>query len=168
MPSKRLVLLRHAKSSWSDPAVADHDRPLNGRGRQAAVLVGGYVRRIGLRPDLVLCSSATRARQTLDLLHLDEHAQTRISIEDELYGADAGQLLTRLRRIPPTVRCVLLVGHNPGVEELAQGLLGQGIPWEEKFPTGALVDLRVQMPAWSDLHPGIAELGGFVVPRDLN
>src|SRR5215216_6730711 len=122
MEPKRLALVRHAKSSWADPDLADHDRPLNARGRRAATLVGQYLHAAGVHPDLVLCSSATRARQTLELLPLAR--MTDVLIEDQLYGAGPHELLARLRRIPAAVGSALLIGHNPGLEELARELVG--------------------------------------------
>ena len=118
MEPKRLALVRHAKSSWADPALADHDRPLNARGRRAAALVGEHLRAEGMEPDLVLCSSATRARQTLELFELAP--ATDIVIEDQLYGAAARELLVRMRRIPARVGSAMVIGHNPGLEELVE------------------------------------------------
>ena len=112
---KRLLLLRHAKSSWDDPALADYDRPLAARGRKAAKLIGAYLRREQIRISLVLRSSARRARETLDLVA----ASGDIQIEPELYGASADQLLERLRRVPDEVDAVMLIGHNPAIQDLA-------------------------------------------------
>src|SRR6516164_5162951 len=106
MPLKQLELLRHAKSSWDDPDIADHDRPLNARGRAAAALVGRHMREQTPSPDLVLCSSATRTRQTLQLLDLA--AGTQVLVEDELYGAGAAGLLARLKAVPAPIGTVLL------------------------------------------------------------
>src|SRR5262245_53225155 len=120
MTSKLLVLLRHAKSSWADPDLPDHDRPLNGRGRDAAALVGRHLRQEGPHPDLVLCSSAVRTRQTLEGLELP--GRVEVVIEDRLYGASAESLLSRIRQVPPGDGTVLVIAHNPGVEDLARTL----------------------------------------------
>jgi phosphohistidine phosphatase len=163
MEPKRLVLLRHAKSSWKDADLADHDRPLNSRGRQAAVAVGRYLHQQGISPTLVLCSSATRTRQTLELLELDRGPE--LSVEDELYGASAADLLLRVQRITAGVTSALLIGHNPGVQDLAATLTGD----DERlasFPTAALADLRVPVTRWADLRPGGATLLAFATPRD--
>lgn len=164
-PHRHLAILRHAKSSWSNAAIPDHDRPLNARGRRAASLVGRHLSEAGLHPELVLCSSATRATQTLDLLDIAENTETMV--EDLLYWADAGVLLDRLRQIADTVGSVLLVGHNPGVEELTRVIVADQMAWAEKFPTAAIAILDLPIPAWTCLGAGIGDLREFVVPPDL-
>ena len=165
MPPKRLALVRHAKSSWADPGIIDHDRPLSSRGRRAALLVGGHLRQVGLRPDLVLCSSATRAQETLELLQLPTGSE--VLIDGELYAAPAGVLLARLRQVPAEVTCVLLIGHNPGIEELAGMLVAVGTPLPEKFPTAAVADLSLPIRTWRELDAGSGELSAFITPRSL-
>jgi phosphohistidine phosphatase len=152
----RLYLLRHAKSSWDDPELADHDRPLAPRGRRASKAIGRYLREHGIEPELVLCSSATRARETL------ERAGLSGTVEGELYGAGARTLLARLNRVPDEVASVMLIGHNPGMEDLVLLLAAQT---PSKFPTAALATL--ECPPWSELDRGTAELVGFVRPREL-
>ena len=161
----RLVIVRHAKSSWADPDLADHDRPLNARGRRAATVVGRHLRDAGPVPDLVVCSSATRARETLARFELP--AATDVRVEDLLYGADAPTLLDRLRTVPATVGSVLLLGHNPGVEDLVALLVADRHAVPDRFPTGAVADLRVSNGRWSELAPHGAALRDFVVPRAL-
>jgi phosphohistidine phosphatase len=165
MPLKQLELLRHAKSSWADPAIADHDRPLNSRGRAAAALVGRHMHQHTPPPDLVLCSTATRTRQTLQLLELDGDAQVRF--EDELYGAGAAGLLARLKTVPAAVRTVLLIGHNPGIEDLTRMLDRNALTSVQKFPTAALAVLGFDLEAWNELSPGTGHLATFFTPRDL-
>jgi phosphohistidine phosphatase len=165
MDARNLALMRHAKSSWDDPAQADHERPLNPRGRRAATRMGRYLRDEGIVPDLVLCSSARRARQTLELLSLGPRVD--VSIEEELYGAGAEAMLARLRRIGDAVSSVLLVGHNPGTQELALALTDED-PRVVSFPTAALADLRLRSDTWADLGPGGATLHAFVMPRQLD
>ncbi len=161
--TKRLFLLRHAKSSWDDPALADHDRPLAPRGRKAAKLIGGHLRQEGVRISLVLCSSARRARETLDRVAPGD--ETRI--ERELYDASADELLERLRRVPDEVETVMLIGHNPAIQDLAVGLArASGELARQKYPTGALATLTFRGP-WRALEHGHAELAAFVIPRDL-
>jgi phosphohistidine phosphatase len=164
----RLLLLRHAKSDWGDPSLPDHDRPLATRGRKAAERMGDHLRTESLAPDLVLCSSARRTRETFERLGLDA---VEIGFEDELYGAPGDALLSRLQRLPDSVGDVLLIGHNPGVQDLAMALagpdLGEGaVRLREKFPTGALAVFEVQ-GTWSGFSPGRARLASFVVPREL-
>ena len=160
---KRLFLLRHAKSSWTDAGLADHNRPLAPRGRRAAKAIGRHLHKQGIEPELVLCSSATRARETLERLGLQG-----AEIEPELYGAGAAALLARLREVPTDVASVMLIGHNPGMQELAL-LLARAEPHvrelEVKFPTAALATVAIR--GWSSLGPGTAELIGFVRPREL-
>jgi len=163
---KHLTLLRHAKSSWADPEIPDHDRPLNARGRRAAALVGGYLRRAGCQPDLVLCSSATRTRETLELLDLAPN--TDVLIEDQLYGASATTLLARLGTVPDVVRSVLLIGHNPGIEDLARTLAADGAVLGSAYPTAALASFDLPVPTWAEVGPGVGELRDFILPRDLD
>ncbi len=161
---KRLFLLRHAKSSWKDAALADHDRPLAGRGKRAAKAIGQHMREHGIAPDLVLCSTAGRARQTLERVS----PGGRVKVERALYGAGADELLARLRKVPETVDSVLVIGHNPGLHELALALARDPPPeLAAKFPTGALVTLELPDERWRALRLGDAKLTGFVRPRDL-
>jgi phosphohistidine phosphatase len=161
MSQRRLALLRHAKSSWDDPDLADHDRPLNPRGRRAGAWVGQHLRSGGTGFDLVLCSSAVRTIATLSLLELDRHVEVRV--EPGLYGATAGELLDRLRLVSPSSGSVLLIAHNPGIHELAVVLTGD----HERigaFPTAALAELSVLAASWADLRPGAASLDALVTP----
>jgi phosphohistidine phosphatase len=128
--------------------------------------VGRYLRQHGIAPDLVLCSSATRARQTLDLLDLAP--RTEVLVEDELYAASATVLLARLHRVSDTTRSVLLVGHNPGIPDTAISLAGGPKNLTGKFPTAALADLLLPDAAWKDLLPGVARLQTLVIPRNLS
>jgi phosphohistidine phosphatase len=170
---KTLLLLRHAKSAWSDPRLDDHDRPLNGRGERAAKAIADHLARHGPRPDLILCSTAMRTRQTLaPLLKRLGSPAPPISLENGLYLASEGALLARLQAVADDVPTVLLIGHNDGIGQLAAELADNG-PSEalsalrEKFPTGALAVLRVPDGPWSDLKVGAARLLAFVRPRDL-
>jgi phosphohistidine phosphatase len=161
--SRRLFLLRHAKSSWDDPSLADSDRPLAPRGRKAAKRIRAYLRREQIRVGLVLCSSARRTRETLDLVA----PSGEIRIEQGLYGATADELLERLCHVPDEVEAVMLIGHEPALRELAVCLVGAGSELaERKFPTAALATLTFTGP-WSALEPGHAQLAAFIVPREL-
>ncbi len=165
MESKLLVLLRHAKSSWADPSIPDHDRPLNGRGRDAAALVGRHLRRDGPRPELVLCSSSTRTRQTLELLEL--RPRPVVLVEDRIYAATASDLLTRVREVPAEYGTVLVIGHNPGVEDLARLIDERDLSTAGKFPTAALAVLAFAADAWDSLGPRAGQLVSFLTPRQL-
>jgi phosphohistidine phosphatase len=169
--TKRLGLLRHAKSSWSDPSLPDADRPLGPRGRRAVAAMAGHLAQAGIAPDLVLCSPARRAVETLDAVRGGLPADLDVRFEDGLYATTATGLLRILRLVPDDVGAVLVVGHNPGLEDLAQGLAGGGSPelllrLTTKYPTGALATVRFR-GAWADLGWGTATLETFVVPRDL-
>jgi phosphohistidine phosphatase len=160
---KRVWLLRHTKSSWADPGLGDHDRPLAPRGRKAAKRIARWASDNEVRPELVLCSTALRARTTLDLI-LDGLGRPEVEIESGLYHASAPDLLGRLRAVPESVAAVLLIGHNPALHELASVLAPPG---PEAFPTGALAELRLAIGTWTDVRPGCAELEKLVVPRSL-
>jgi phosphohistidine phosphatase len=161
--TRHLLLLRHAKSSWDDPSLADHDRPLAPRGRRAAKRIRAYVRREHISVAVVLCSSARRARETLDRVA----PPGEILIERELYGATSAELLERLHRVPDVVSAVMLIGHEPAIRDLAVLLIGRGSELaDRKFPTAALATLTFSGP-WSTLAPDHAELAAFVTPREL-
>jgi phosphohistidine phosphatase len=165
---KRLLLIRHAKSSWDDPALSDHERPLAPRGTRAAERLRAHLEGSDLRPDLVLSSSSRRTRETLELL-APAFGNAERSIEDGLYGADGTELLERLRGVPDDVSTVALIGHNPGIEDLVLELAEEGTDLDrirEKFPTGALAVLGIDAP-WRDLATGSARLLSFVSPREL-
>jgi len=162
---KRLFLLRHAKSSRDDEGLPDRDRPLAPRGRRAAEVVARHLREERISPQLVLCSPARRTRETLELV--DPTGEVRI--EDELYGASANGLLGRLQDVPDGVDAVMVIGHNPAIEELALSLAAGGerrADMERKFPTAALATLAVP-DSWEELNPGSAELVDFVAPKEL-
>jgi phosphohistidine phosphatase len=168
---KALYLLRHAKSSWADGSLPDHDRPLAPRGEKATNTLARYIAEERIAPALVLCSTAARARQTLDGVAAALGDDVEVWHEGALYGASAHELVKRLRRLQPTVPSVMIVGHNPGLEDLALELIGDGdasalARLHAKFPTGALATLVVP-GTWKALAPGRATLTAFVVPRDL-
>jgi phosphohistidine phosphatase len=166
---RTLILLRHAKSSWSNPALADLDRPLAPRGKRAAKRIAGYMREQKIRPALVLCSPSRRTRQTLEAIEPSLRG-CPVELVPELYAASAEELLERLQAVPGSIGSVMLIGHNPGLEQLALllGSRGAGLAkLAEKFPTGALATLAVEGDSWAALEPGGAELVDYVVPRDL-
>ncbi len=166
----QLLLLRHAKSSWDDANQPDRDRPLNQRGRQAAARVRSAMRDLGLAPDLVLVSSARRTRETLEAL--EPWTDTPLVEEmDALYLATAGQLMDAIRDVAETVRSVLVIGHNPGMHDLALTLLSDATGPVARdlavgFPTAALAEFSIGS-AWSRLTPGSGRLIRFLTPRML-
>ena len=121
----RLLLLRHAKSSWDDPSLADHDRPLAPRGHRAAERMADHLRSSVPHPDLVLCSPALRTRETLDRMS-NAFGDAEVVVDDELYGAGDDELLERLRAVDDRFETVAVIGHNPGIHDLAIALAGSG------------------------------------------
>lgn len=168
--SHLLYLLRHAKSSWDDDTLADHDRPLAPRGHKAATAMARHLRKAGVRPALVLCSSARRARETYSALK----PAGELVVERALYGASAAELVYRLRELPEEVPSVMVIGHNPTMQAVVVGLAEQDDGADnphleaarEKFPTTALATLRLSGP-WSALGAGSCELVALMRPRDL-
>jgi len=163
-----LLLLRHAKSSWVDPTLPDHDRPLASRGRRDAKRIAKHLAGLEFEPELVLCSSAVRTRETLELVR-PALGNSKVLFEDGLYGASSDELLARIRVVPDAVGSVMLIGHNPGLEQLALLLASSGDELrrlETKFPTAALATLAVET-TWSRLAPGDAILTAYIVPKQL-
>ena len=169
---KRLYVLRHAKSSWDDHDAADHERPLSERGRRAVRLLAAHIEARGIAPELVLCSSARRTRETLEGLGL----RSKVLVEHRLYRASADDLIERLRGLPADLGSVMLVGHNPAMQMLVLRLATPGRDAREgaegleeirrKLPTGALVTLDVS-DQWAQLDLGGAELIEYVRPKAL-
>jgi phosphohistidine phosphatase len=165
---RTLYLLRHAKSSWADPALPDRDRPLAPRGRRDAKRISKHLRRLGIQPELVLCSPAARTRETLELAQPASGTST-VMLEEQLYGASCNELLERIRLVPDAVGSVMLIGHNPSLQQLALVLASAGEELERleaKFPTGALATLALEK-TWSRLAPADAMLATYVVPKQL-
>ncbi|WP_376092646.1 histidine phosphatase family protein [Roseomonas sp. CCTCC AB2023176] len=167
----RLLLLRHAKSSWDDPALSDHARPLNAKGRRAAGAMAVAMGGLGLlRPDLVLVSSSRRTLQTLEALGPLDGA--RVDVTDDLYLAPWTRLLDALRDVQEETRSVLLLAHNPGLHELALELAGDAASardldvLREAYPTCGLAEFEVP-GRWGGLARGEGRLLRFLAPRDL-
>jgi phosphohistidine phosphatase len=170
--TKRLFVLRHAKSSWDDPGLDDHERPLASRGRRAVEAIASYASAHEIKPELVLCSSSRRTRETLDGIAVGGEHQ----IERSLYAASTDEILDRLRQLPDGVGTAMLIGHNPAVQMLVLRLTnhdGTGAvdPEREevkrKFPTGALATLAFDCE-WSELAPGCARLEEFTFPKGFS
>lgn len=166
-----LMLFRHAKSSWDRPGLADFDRPLAERGRRAAPLMGRYMEKQGIVPGYVACSTAVRARETLELAVGEWSAKPRIAYEDGLYHASPATMLAMARSIEASYERAMLVGHNPGMHRFAVELCGGGDGsalrrLNAKFPTAGLAIITADC-AWGELEPGTANLDAFCVPSDL-
>jgi len=183
-PGRTLVLFRHAKSAWPD--VPDHDRPLARRGIRAAPVMGRWLREAGLVPGQVLCSTARRARETWQFAQAGLAASPPVTFDVRIYAAAPADLLALIREVRPATGTLLLIGHNPAIEDLARllaaasGAAGPGTAgprtggshhsdldrMRSKFPTAAIAVLR-SGGTWHDLAPGRARLTAFVTPGDL-
>lgn len=171
---RQLLLLRHAKSSWDERDTPDHDRPLNRRGIAAAAAMRTAMAGLGLAPDVVLVSPSRRTLQTLEAFEPWEDTPI-VDRVDSLYLAPAGTILKAVQDVGATARCVMVVGHNPGLHDLAMLLVGaQAASFDnadvrqlsEGFPSGALAEFAVTVP-WRDLDEGGGRLMRFLSPRDL-
>ena len=163
-----VFLFRHAKSDWSDPTLPDDQRPLANRGRRDAGLLAVHLGEAHIGPELILCSPARRTRETLELAF--GQTDVRVEFDPVLYAASAATLLDRLRDTPDTVSSVMLIGHNPGLHDLALLLVDSGkkrTQLEAKFPTGALATITAPAGTWRDLGrvPGV--LSEYVTPATL-
>jgi phosphohistidine phosphatase len=171
----RLLLLRHAKSDCSKET-DDHDRPLSARGRKAAPEMARHMRSKDYLPEIVLCSTALRTRETLALLLSTWRKKPALRYEAALYLADWPVLLANLKKAPPRASPLLLVGHNPGIGQLANALALQSNNAAErsrlhrlaqKFPTAALAVLDFEIASWRHLKAGTGQLIDYVRPKDL-
>ncbi|TMK60896.1 MAG: hypothetical protein E6G54_01170 [Actinobacteria bacterium] len=148
----------------------DVDRPLAARGARAADRMRQYFDAEGIRPELVLCSSALRTRETLGRILPGLGPEMTVRVEPSLYSFEADQLLDRLREVPGDVGSVMLIGHNPAMQELGSVLAAEGDRLDELrkgFPTAALAELDVPVGSWEELKPGSGRLERFVLPREL-
>jgi phosphohistidine phosphatase len=166
--ARTLVIVRHAKSSWEFD-VDDHERPLSARGRRDAEAMGRLLSQQSLHPDLVLCSTATRTRQTWEHAKAGGASAGEIRYLREIYHAWVPELLTIIRDIPDEIHTLLVLGHAPGIPDLVEHLCirTDSPDWtrmDSKFPTSALAVVKVP-GAWAKLGKDRAELGSFVVPR---
>ena len=160
---KTLLLLRHAKSSWKDSSVADHGRPLNGRGRRAAGLIRRFLEAKKLRPDFVLSSSSVRTRETLEIVFEGAVPALDICYDDALYLASAAKLIEVISALEEDRNQVLLVGHNPGIEELFFRLTGI----DERFPTATLANISLDVKDWGEAEKTRGKVEWLVTPRQL-
>jgi phosphohistidine phosphatase len=171
-PMKRLLLLRHAKSSWDRAEVEDIDRPLAPRGVRAAGAMARFLAAERLTPELVLCSAARRTVDTWSLMAGTLGRRVTVQIEPGLYMAEPRALLTRLRALPDHWSCVMLLGHNPAMQSLARQLVGSGDAAARerlaaKFPTAALAVIDFESGGWPGIGPRQGRLDGFVTPSEL-
>ena len=169
---RKLLLLRHAKAELGIAGQRDFDRALAERGHKAAALMGEYLARQGLRPDLALVSPARRTKETWELALAAFDEAPPLRLEDGIYEAAPGTLIGLINTVAPGVHTLLLVGHNPGMEALADILVGSGSPaararMDEKFPTAGLAVIDLDVDRWSAVEPGTGRLDRFVTPKTL-
>lgn len=167
--TRRLILTRHAKSSWNDPRQADFDRPLNPRGQAAAPLIGRWLAARGLVPEAVLVSSARRTLETWQRIARELPAPPEARPVDALFHAGPVAMLRALRGLPDEVGTAMLIGHNPGLAEFALQLPDEPSPHPKfaDFPTGATLVVDFDIARWADLRRGTGRIVAFVTPGDL-
>jgi phosphohistidine phosphatase len=173
---KRLITFRHAKSGWDQPAIRDFDRALNDKGRRAAATMGRHMRQLGLRFDSVVASPAVRVAETLDAMFDGYGRRITPSWDRRAYLATASTLLEIVQEAPDKIEALMLVGHNPGLEELVLLLAESGDPANgdardaigEKYPTASVAEIRFDVDRWQDVSAGHGHLVRFIRPRDLD
>ncbi len=159
---KRLLLLRHAKSSWDGAIMADFDRPLNGRGRLAAPFMGELIARENIMPDLIVSSPAKRAIETAELVKENAGLNAEIRFDERIYEATTETLRQVISSIDDSVETCMLVGHNPGFEGILNYMTGKTL----SMPTAALAVIELEIDSWSDLKPSIGTLSRIYRPKD--
>ena len=168
---RRVMLLRHAKSDWSLGG-GDHARLLNDRGRDAAPKIGAYILQASLVPELILCSTAERTRQTCDLVTAAFAKAPKTVFEDGLYLAEPETIISFVRDAPKKVRSLMIIGHNPGIHQAASDLTGSGNAEDRerlsaKYPTAALAVIDFAIDDWSEIALHAGKLDRFITPRLL-
>lgn len=163
----RLILTRHAKSDWDNPLDTDHQRPLNARGKRSAPLIGRWLAESGYLPHEALVSDATRTRETFGLLSAELPQTVPVEFDHTLYLASATVMMRRLQRAQAPI--VLMLGHNPGIAELAAMLLRLPVADGDiqRYPTGATLVADFDIAQWSDLRCHTGEMVDFTTPRRL-
>ena len=160
---RTLYLLRHAKSSWKDASLRDFDRPLKGRGRDAAKQIGKRLASEQPQPVLVVCSPAARARETAEIVLKQAGLKVDVNFVQRIYEASLRDVLHVVSEIPDEKEVVIMIGHNPGFEELVAYLSGE----HRRMPTCALAKLRLDVGSWKDIKAGEGTLAWFIAPKEL-
>ena len=160
---KTLYLLRHAKSSWKDSTVADIDRPLARRGKKACKVMSEFIRLNELSFDLVLCSTAVRARETIELISLRSGLRWTVRFDERIYEASAERLLEVISQTENACKTLLLVGHNPGFEDLLSGLTGE----RQELPTASLVKIKLKISKWTEIEEAKGTLDWVQTPKGI-
>jgi phosphohistidine phosphatase len=160
---KTLLLLRHAKSSWDEPSLRDFDRPLAPRGKRDAPRIGKALSERGPLPDLAISSPAARTRATIKAVMASARLEAELQVEECVYGASSAELIKLIRRLPGEKACVMIVGHNPGLEDLVARLTAE----TERMPTAALACVEFQIDRWKDIEDGEGKLVWLLTPKQL-
>jgi len=161
---KTLYFFRHAKSDWDAEFGTDFERPLSKRGQRAASSMGGFLRKAGRMPELILCSSAVRTRKTLQRATKAGDWDCEVEYRDELYTGNPRHVLRAIHEVSKRVDSLMIVGHETAMSETTSLIIGQG---KLRFPTGAVACMEVEIRRWKDLAPGTGRLLFFVPPRLL-
>ncbi|MFY9607046.1 MAG: histidine phosphatase family protein [Blastocatellia bacterium] len=160
---KTILLLRHAKSSWDQPSLRDFDRPLAARGKRDAPRMGKALRKRIPHPELIISSPAARTRATIKAIAASARFEAEIQFEESVYGASSAELIKLIRRLPREKASAMIVGHNPGLEDLVARLIGN----PERMPTAALACVEFQIDRWEDVEDGEGKLAWLLTPKQL-
>jgi phosphohistidine phosphatase len=160
---KTLLLLRHAKSSWDQPSLRDFDRPLAARGKRDAPRIGKALRERGPHPELIISSPSARTRATIKAIVASARFEAEIQFEESVYGASSAELLKLARRLPKEKAIAMIVGHNPGLEDLVARLTRR----PERMPTAALACIEFQIDRWEAVEDGEGKLAWLLTPKQL-
>ncbi len=160
---KTLILLRHAKSSWKDESLQDIERPLNDRGIGATGTIGSYIRKQKIAPEVIISSPAQRARQTAELVLKSARLKLEPRFDERIYEAGVQNLMEVVSQTANDTTSVMLIGHNPGFEELLESLTGEA----RRLPTAALAYIELNIEKWSKLRNGVGHLKWLVTPKEL-
>lgn len=167
---KLLSLMRHGKSDWDAPFDIDFDRPLANRGRRDSPLMGEYMAELNLMPDRIVSSPAERARQTAELFAEAVDYRQKIRWVESAYAASSGELMSVLRQQPDEASHILMIGHNPGLEDLAATIIGAdayGMALGVRLPTAALAHIALNVDSWSEIQANCGQLQWLVTPKLL-
>tara|TARA_Y100001970_G_C14159549_1_gene817679 strand:+ start:832 stop:1407 length:576 start_codon:yes stop_codon:yes gene_type:complete len=170
--AKSLILMRHAKSSWDNSYKDDFDRPLNSRGKENAQMVAKHIHSLGFKPELTLCSSAARCKQTLELIIPYFPTKMHIRYLDELYLAPERTILEMIKSIELSINQMLVIGHNPGLSDLSQSLIYSSNKKNDyfetqQFPTSAASIFEMSINNWLNLKLSDSKIIDFVTPKKL-
>ena len=161
---RRLILLRHAKSDWGDSSLRDFDRPLSSRGQRDAPRIGKALLKRGVTPDYIVSSPAARARATVQAVKKAAELIEEINFDETIYGASSAELLKLIRRLPAERAFVLMVGHNPGFEDL----VGRPVGAHHRMPTAALACIELALNHWTDVEDRKGHLLWLITPKQLD